>query len=230
MVEETSHTIGEVINLLRDEFPEVTISKLRFLEGQNLISPRRSSSGYREFADHDLERIRYILRQQRDHYLPLKVIKSKLTSWERGEEGGIIPSGVPPDTYFAASGVSMSSAELAKAAGLDQKQIASLVDHGLIEPVVMDDGSEVFRDDDLVIARAAQRLLQHGLEARHLRSFRLAVDREADLLRQLTSPMLRHRNPESRRQAAETLADSAQAGRELSETLLRIQLRKLIEE
>lgn len=230
MVDETSHTIGEVINLLRDEFPEVTISKLRFLEGQNLISPSRSSSGYREFTDHDLDRIRYILRQQRDHYLPLKVIKSKLTSWERGEEGGIVSSGLPPDAYFAASGVSMTSAELGKAAGLDQKQVAALVEHGLIEPIALDDGSEVFRDDDVVIARAAQRLLQHGLEARHLRSFRLAVDREVDLLRQITNPMLRHRNPESRQQGAETLADSAQAGREISDTLLRIQLRKLIEE
>jgi DNA-binding transcriptional MerR regulator len=223
-----AHTIGTVITLLRDEFPDVTVSKLRFLEGQNLIQPSRTKAGYRQFSDDDLERIRYILRQQRDHYLPLKVIKSKLTSWERGEDSSKLPEGPPPETYFADSGVSMSASELARAAGLTRRQMATLVEHSLFNPLELDDGKEVYRDDDLVIARAAARLLSHGLEGRHLRSFRLSVDREVDLLRQLTEPMLRHRNPDNRRRAAEILADSAQAGRELSEALLRAELRDLL--
>lgn len=223
-----SHTIGAVIALLRDEFPDVTVSKLRFLEGQNLIRPSRTKAGYRQFSSADLERIRYILRQQRDHYLPLKVIKSKLTAWERGEDSAKLPEGPPPEAYFAESGVSMSASELSRAAGLSRRQLANLVEHGLLTPMQLDGGKEVFRDDDLVIARAAARLIHHGLEGRHLRSFRLSVDREVDLLRQLTEPMLRHRNPDNRRRAAEILADSAQAGRELSEALLRGELRDLL--
>jgi DNA-binding transcriptional MerR regulator len=223
-----THTIGAVIAMLRDEFPDVTVSKLRFLEGQNLLRPRRSAAGYRQFTEADLERIRFILRQQRDHYLPLKVIKSKLTAWERGEESAQLPEGPPPETYFGDSGLSMSASELARAAGLNRRQLATLVEHGLLTPLVLDGGKEVFQDEALIIARAAARLLNHGLEGRHLRSFRLAVDREVDLLRQLTEPMLRHRNPDNRRRAAEILADSAQAGRDLSEALLRAELRHLL--
>jgi len=230
MARAEAHTIGEVINLLREEFPDVTVSKLRFLEGQKLIEPRRSPSGYREFSVSDLERIRYILRQQRDHYLPLKVIKSKLAAWQRGDDPvAELPEGPPPEAYFASSGVSMTPPELAKASSLTRKQVAALVEHGVIEPMVLDDGKEVFRDEELIVARAAYRLLRHGLEPRHLRSFRLAADREVELLRQLTAAQLRHRNPDSRQQAAEILADCAQAGRELSETMVRAHLRRLLE-
>ncbi len=224
-----ARTIGEAINLLREEFPEVTVSKLRFLEGQGLIDPGRSTSGYREFSEDDLERIRYILRQQRDHYLPLKVIKSKLTAWERGEEPTLEPaSGPPPDTYFGPSGVSMSEEELARAAGLTRSQVAELVTHGVLEPMQTDAGP-VFREDELTIARAAHRLLGHGLEPRHLRAFWLAAQREIDLFRGLTEPLVRHPNKENRRQAAEILADVAQAGRSLQESMVRSALRKLLE-
>ncbi len=224
-----AHTIGEAINLLREEFPEITVSKLRFLEGQGLIDPGRSPSGYREFSADDLERVRYILRQQRDHYLPLKVIKSKLTAWARGEEPTLEPAGGPPaDTYFSGTGVSMSDDELARAAGLTRKQVAELVSHGVIEPMRTDSG-EVFRDDDLIIAREAHRLLAHGLEPRHLRTFRLAAQREVDLFRGLAEPLVRHPNRENRRQAAEILADVAQAGRNLQEAMVRAALRRLLE-
>ncbi len=156
------------------------------------------------------------------------MIKSKLTAWERGEDALSLPDGPPPEAYFAQSGVSMSASELAKAAGLNRRELATLVEHGLLHPMTLDGGKEVFQDDALIVARAAARLLRHGLEGRHLRSFRLAVDREVDLLRRVTEPMLRHRNPDNRRRAAEILADSAQAGRELSEALLRGELRNLL--
>ncbi len=227
--DEARHSIGETINLLRDEFPEVSVSKLRFLEGQGLIDPERSPSGYREFSAADLERIRYILRQQRDHYLPLKVIKSKLTAWERGEEPTVAPAaGSPAETYFSGTGVSMSADELARTAGLTRAQLDALVEHGVLEPSQLDDGNAVFREDDLVIANAAHRLLGHGLEPRHLRAFRLAAQREVDLLRGLTEPLVRHHNPDNRRRAGQILADTAQAGRDLQEALVRSALRRLL--
>ncbi len=230
MAESAAHTIGEAINLLREEFPDVTVSKLRFLEGQGLIDPGRSPSGYREFGADDLERIRYILRQQRDHYLPLKVIKSKLTAWERGEEPTVEPAGgSPPETYFSTSSVTMGEDELARAAGLTRSQVAALAEHGVLEPERSADGKPSFRDDELDVARAAHRLLALGLEARHLRAFRLAAQREVDLFQGMAGPLLRHPNKENRHKAAEILADAAQAGRDLQEALVRAALRRLLE-
>lgn len=224
------HTIGEVIAMLQDEFPEVTISKVRFLEGQGLIEPRRSAAGYRMFDDDDVRRLQYILREQRDHFLPLKVIKSKLTAWERGETVRARPdSGPPPESYFGSSGVSLSLDELSRASGLTKRQIDELVTNGVLEPLEFPDRTLVFRDEDLTIARAAHRLLSQGLEARHLRTMRIAADREVDLLSQLVTPLVRHRNPENRRKAAEMLADCAQAGAQLQEAIVRGRLRRLLE-
>lgn len=223
-------SIGEAINTLREEFPEVSVSKLRFLEGQGLISPGRSPSGYREFTEDDLDRIRYILREQRDHFLPLKVIKSKLTAWERGEEPSLDPpAGPPPETYFATSGVSMKPTELARAAGLSKAQLSGLVEFGVLQPMVLDGDRMIFRDEDLIVARAARRLLALGLEPRHLRIFRIAAEREVDLLGSAAGPLLRHLNPDHRRRAGQLLADGAQAGRELQDALVRSQLRRLLE-
>lgn len=225
-----SHSIGEVINLLRPEFPDLTVSKLRFLEGQGLVTPTRSASGYRVFTEEDVRRIEYILREQRDHYLPLKVIKSKLTAWEHGEESPVVAeSGPPPEAYFASSGVSSAPAELMRASGLSAEQLAGLVDEGLLVPVVLPDGSEAFGDEDLVVARSAHRLLARGLEVRHLRALRLAADRETDLLGSLVAPLLRHRNPENRHRSAEILADCAEASALLQENIVRSRLRRLLD-
>lgn len=225
-----SHSIGEVINLLKPEFPDLTVSKLRFLEGQGLIAPQRSASGYRIFSEDDIQRIEYILKEQRDHYLPLKVIKSKLTAWELGEESPIAPEGgPPPEAYFATSGVSLTPAELMRSSGISARQLQGLIDQDILVPYPLPDGTEVFRDDDLAIARAAHRLLSHGLEVRHLRAFRLAADRQTDLLGQMVAPLLRHRNPDNRRHAAEILADCAQASAQLQEGIVRGRLRRLLE-
>ena len=119
-------SIGEVITVLREEFPELSVSKIRFLEGQGLIEPERSPSGYRLFSQEDVKRIAFILREQRDNYLPLKVIKSRLASWDRGEEPtDVTSSGPPPESYFATAGLSMTPEELMKAAGLQKKTSAS---------------------------------------------------------------------------------------------------------
>jgi DNA-binding transcriptional MerR regulator len=225
-----TRSIGEVINNLRPEFPELTVSKVRFLEAQGLITPTRSPSGYRMFSDDDVDRLRYVLSEQRDHFLPLKVIKSKLTSWDRGEEMTTPrDSGPAPEAYFGSEGVSMAMDELGRASGLTREQIDELIAQGVLTPLELADGRLVFRDEDLAIARAAYRLYSRGLEGRHIRSLRLAADREVDLLSQLVTPLLRHRKPKNRRVAAEVLADGATAGAKLQENLVRARLRRLLE-
>ena len=225
-----TQSIGEVINGLRPEFPDVTVSKVRFLEAQGLINPGRSPSGYRMFTQEDVDRLRYVLSEQRDHFLPLKVIKSKLTSWDRGEDATVPrDSGPAPEAYFGGAGISMAGDELGRASGLSRAQMDELIAQGVLNPMELPDGRQVFRDEDLAIARAAYRLYARGFEGRHIRTLRLAADREVDLLGQLVTPLLHHRNPKNRRLAAEVLADGASAGAKLQENLVRAKLRRLLE-
>ena len=221
--------IGAVVDALVEEFPEVSVSKIRFLEGEGLIQPQRTPSGYRQFDSADIDRIRYILRQQRDHFLPLQVIKEKLNEWTRGIEPTSAPrGGPPPETYFATSSVRFDRDQLAQTAGVPAGLVQDLLGHGVLKPDINASGLETFGDDAVAIARAAQRLVSHGLEARHLRSIRTAANREVDLFRQLTGPLLRHASPTSLQQAAEVLADVAQAARELQENMVRSELRTLL--
>lgn len=230
MSERRALAIGEVIDLLREEFPDASISKLRFLESQGLIRPGRSSAGYRQFRASDVERLRYILRQQRDHFLPLKVIKAKLSAWERGEEPTVSPAAGPlPEAYFAGGRVRMPAEELARAAGVPLDLVHRLVEHGVLDRRRATGGELHFGEDDAAVARAAQRLVSRGLEPRHVKSLCLASHREVDLLSQLAGPLLRHRTPAGRRQAAELLADCAQAARELQDSVVRARLRELLE-
>ncbi len=225
-----THTIGEVINLLRPEFPDVSVSKVRFLESRGLIQPGRSASGYRMFTDDDVQRIQYVLTEQRDHYLPLKVIKSKLSAWDKGTESPVVPdSGPPPESYFASSGVSLSTREILRSSGLSADQLEAIETEGVIDPTDLPDGTPVYTDADLQIARAAHRLLSRGLEPRHLRGIRLSADRQTDLLGQLVAPLLRHRNPDNQRRSSEILADTSEASAIIQETLVRSRLRKLLE-
>jgi len=225
-----THSIGEVINLLRPEFPDVTVSKVRFLEGKGLVNPQRSASGYRMFTEEDIHRVEYVLREQRDHYLPLKVIKSKLTAWEHGEESPVTAAtGPPPEAYFASSGVTLTVEEVMRSAGLSKKQLEGLIQAGILGPEKLPDGTVVFSEDDLAAAKAAHRLLNRGLDIRHLRPVRLSSEREVELLGQLVAPLLRHRNPENRRRSAEILADTAQAAVQLQESMVRGRLRRLLE-
>jgi len=229
MSERRALSIGEVIDLLHEEFPDITISKLRFLESQGLIRPTRTSAGYRQFRAPDVERVRYILRQQRDHFLPLKVIKAKLAAWERGEEPTVSPAAGPlPEAYFAGGKANMSADELARAAGVPLELVHRLVEHGVLDRRRGANAEPAFGEDDAAVARAAQRLVSRGLEPRHVKSLCLASHREVDLLSQLTGPLLRHRTPAGRRQAAEVLADCAQAARDLQDAVVRSRLRELL--
>jgi DNA-binding transcriptional MerR regulator len=224
------NTIGEVINVLKAEFPDITVSKIRFLESKGMIKPARAKSGYRQFTPEDISRIRYILQQQRDHFLPLKVIKSKLTAWERGEAPAEPPTGPPPETYFATSPAEMTRAELSRAAGLHGDDLSVLIDHGVIKPHATAGGPESFGSDDLTVAQSAARLLQHGIEARHLRQLRIGSERTSELLHQVVAPLLRHGNPQARRRAAEILADCASASSDLQQAIVRSNLVSFLEE
>ena len=215
-------TIGEVINLLKEEFPDVSVSKVRFLEDQGLIHPGRSRSGYRQFHENDLKRLRYILRLQRDHFLPLKVIKSKLTMWDRGEEPATSsPDGAPrlrrdlgdPDGEYDADRLTAQS-------GLNSAQYRSLIEHGLLPE------QGPYHDDHLAICIEAGRLIGLGLEARHLRSVLLAAARASDLLATLTEPLRRHRSPDAIRRAQEAMSIGAESFENLSQVFLSDELRE----
>jgi DNA-binding transcriptional MerR regulator len=222
--------IGAVVEVLGEEFPDISVSKVRFLEREGLIDPPRTPSGYRQFHASDVERIRYILRQQRDHFLPLKVIKENLEKWERGVEPTTAPpDGPPAETYFATAVAEYDTGSLAQAAGVPIRVVDDLVRHGVLVPRRTPGGTETYDADDLAIVRSAQRMIGHGLEPRHLRQFRLAANREVDLFRQLTGPLLRHSTPSSHQQAAAILADVAQAARDLQETMVRSELRHTLE-
>ncbi|MEO7556564.1 MAG: MerR family transcriptional regulator [Acidimicrobiales bacterium] len=297
MADRAHLSIGEVLSLLQDAFPDITISKIRFLESQGLLDPERTPSGYRKFYEADIERLRWILRQQKDNFLPLRVIKDRL------EEIG--PSGAPPDDIVRApepevgarrraaavtavgspgatlpsagrpsatlpsagrtpsalpsapsifeqlqgalevpvpaaaaatptstapsgethldagpTGASFTTDELAAAAGCSDKLLAELVRYGLIAGRPM--GRDTIYDEDaLVVSRLAATFGRFGVEARHLRMYKVAAEREAGFLEQVILPLMKQRNPASRRQAVENLDELCGLGNSLRGALLR---------
>ena len=270
-------SIGDVLNQLRDEFPDVTISKIRFLESQGLVDPERTPSGYRKFYPADVERLRWILRQQKEHFLPLKVIKERLDEIDR--DGGFAAAAPPaesksegeakpatksrskepsPDTLFEESrktaqakearalvaavrddgvgdelassetGVSLTRAELARAAGLSDEQLGTLEEYGLLTPSHSSRDRMLFDEDALAIARAAAGFMRHGIEPRHLRMYRAFADREASLFEQVLLPFRRQRNPEAQARTTETLGELAGLGRRLRTALLRQSVRQTL--
>jgi DNA-binding transcriptional MerR regulator len=269
----TDHiSIGEVLALLQDEFPDVTISKIRFLESQGLLDPERTPSGYRKFYEADIERLRWILKQQRENFLPLKVIKVRLQG-EDGDDPGDEPvplwmsdlarqaeranaasdehdisetgsAPVPPEPTSAgpaaaskppapspaprvatpldggSSTVSLNADELAKAAGITLPVLQQLEQFGLLaaRPVGND---RLYDGDALVVAQKCAAFLGRGLEPRHLRMFKVAVDREGGIFEQLAMPLLKQRNPQSRQQAIDLLGELSLLGAQLRAALLR---------
>jgi DNA-binding transcriptional MerR regulator len=229
-------SIGEVLSQLRAEFPDVTISKIRFLEAEGLIEPERTASGYRKFSRDDVSRLRYVLAAQRDHYLPLRVIKTHLEAIDRGLEppdtpgGGpqvpralVVAEGLPGPDSFARepSELRLSREELVTAAGLDPAQLDQIEQFGLLGPRP----GGYYDGDALVIAKTVAEMGAFGLEPRHLRSFRTAADREVGLVEQVVSPLARQRNPEARGRAEEVARELAALSVKLHATLVRAGLR-----
>lgn len=223
MNERLDLSIGEVIDLLRDDFPDVSVSKIRFLESQGLIDPRRSTSGYRQFDATDVARLRFILQQQRDHFLPLKVIKSKLTVWERGEAAGERTQ--PASTALEEDGEPLDRSDLLRRSGLSERELSEVIEIGLISPIP---DTTVFPSEAGIVGAETKRLLDSGLEPRHLRAIRLSVEREADLLSRLVAPLARASNPDSRKTARDILGSCSDSIRVIHRALLASELRRTI--
>ncbi len=301
-------SIGEVLNLLQDDFPDITISKIRFLESQGLLDPERTPSGYRKFYDSDIARLRWILRQQREHFLPLKVIKDRLAAGTLEEPGdsepdagspavadpaldgditlhgmpvplqvvrepsdppaadepapaepaalvpapaapepvapaaGLVeapaaparPAPTPPassvDAIFSASetALSLSVDELARATGLTARQIGELERFGLVTGEQYGTATR-YDEEALIVARVAAAMLDHGVEVRHLRMFKLAAEREAAFYEQLIEPVLRQRSPQARQDALDALRHLASGGDALRHAMLRASLKHLVQ-
>ena len=223
-------TIGEVLAVLRDDFPDVTISKIRYLESEELVHPQRTPSGYRKFSGADVSRLRYVLSAQRDQYLPLKVIKEHLEALDRGEPlpaataGPVAVPPAPADPDDETAGPPMTSQQFARAAGLEPEQLADCVQFGLLAT----DADGRHPAADLPVARAAAGLARHGIEPRHLRVYRSGVEREAGLVEQLVAPVLRARSEEARTRATEKLRDLATLSAQLHTALLEARLRDLL--
>jgi len=223
-------TIGEVLAVLRDDFPDVTISKIRYLESEDLVHPQRTPSGYRKFSRADVTRLRYVLTAQRDHYLPLRVIKDHLDALDRGEPvpgGGAEQVAVPPAAVDADGETlppPLTAEQFARAAWLEADQLADCVQFGLLAT----DGEGRHPASDLPIARAAAGLARHGIEPRHLRVYRSGAEREASLIEQLVAPVLRARSEEARTRATEKLRDLAGLSAQLHTALLEARLRDLL--
>ncbi|MEU7470535.1 MerR family transcriptional regulator [Streptomyces sp. NPDC044984] len=196
-------SIGAVLNVLREEFPEVTISKIRFLESEGLIEPQRTPSGYRKFGAGDVERLGHVLRMQRDHYLPLKVIREHLDAMERGEAVQLPVLGRPGDGDTGQEPAEESTAarigrgRLLEAAGIDERMLAEWESYGLLVPV--EEG--VYDAESVTVAGLITELGRFGIEPRHLRAMKAAADREAGLVDQVVAPLKRHRNPQTRAHA-----------------------------
>jgi DNA-binding transcriptional MerR regulator len=196
-------SIGAVLNALRDEFPDITISKIRFLESEGLVEPRRTPAGYRKFSAHDVERLGHVLRMQRDHYLPLKVIREHLDAVERGEAVALPRVGRQRDgdpvTESAESPTvaRIGRDELLATAGIGDQELKEWESYGLLAP--LPDGA--YDAEAVTVASLVVQLGRFGIEPRHLRVMKAAADREAGLVDQVVAPLKRHRNPQTRAHA-----------------------------
>jgi DNA-binding transcriptional MerR regulator len=213
-----SLTIGTVCSMLKQEFPDISISKIRYLEDQGLLAPRRTQGGYRLFSEEDLERLETILRLQRDEFLPLRVIRQELSSPAARDR--------KRRRTLDADDAEVDIDELCDRAGIDARLARELEDFGLLTPR-SEAGQKRFSELDAEIAHACGRLAQFGIAPRHLRAFRNAADREAGLVEQVVGPALRSRNPERRRSGAEDLEALGTIAAELSQLLSWRALRRL---
>lgn len=226
-------SIGSVLSLLREDFPDVTISKIRFLEAEGLITPERAPSGYRRFSSADCDRLRFVLTAQRDRYLPLKVIKEQLEAIDRGEGGASgtrlltsARSAVAPATDFGVRGGGRVSREsLIERTGVDSAFVTELQRNGLLSP-----GPAGFFDEDAVrLVEAAAALANYGVEARHLRAFKVSADREAGLVAQIASPIAKGKGTGARDRAEELVREIAALSVTLHTQLVKAAVRGVLD-
>ncbi len=229
---EKALTIGAVSKQLEREFPDISISKIRYLEDQKLLAPRRTPGGYRLYLQADVDRLRTILRLQRDEFLPLRVIRQELAAGRGDTEvAGPAPSQDPRNprrSTFALRGPGSlyRLEEVLDETGADRALVKELEDFGVIKGE-RHDGETMYDDTEREIVRAVTELKRFGVGGRNLRVFRTSADREAALLEQILAPALRSRNPERRKEAVEALENLAAIASHLKHLLLVRDLRKL---
>lgn len=226
-------SIGEVLVSVKAEFPDITISKIRFLESEGLIEPERTPSGYRKFYADDVDRLRSILRMQRDEYLPLKVIKERLLRQDAGDgepaadamgDADEEAAEAATELADAPTGLQMSLEEMSAATSIDRERIKELEGFGIVcshGP----EGARYYDGDDYIILSILKDFFRHGIEPRHLTMYKHFVDREAAFFETIVAPTLRQKNPDARRNASQTLADLSAASRKFKQALLRTNLR-----
>jgi DNA-binding transcriptional MerR regulator len=229
-------SIGEVLVAVKTEFPDITISKIRFLEAEGLIEPERTPSGYRKFYAQDVDKLKSILRMQRDEYLPLKVIKERLLQQAAGEEVELDADGEPVEApevpaseeiADAPTGLQMSLDEMSAATGIETDRIKDLESYG----IVCSHGPEsatYYDGDDYIVLSIVKDFFRYGVEPRHLTMYKHFEEREASFFETIVMPQLRQRNPEARKVANASLADLAKASRKLKQALLRTNLRQYL--
>ena len=214
-------TIGTVCNRLQDEFPDVSISKIRYLEDQGLLNPRRTQGGYRLFSEDDVERLETILRLQRDEFLPLRVVirqELEAGAGKRRRRRSVVDAGEEE----------LDLDELCERAGITAERARELEEFGLLESRV-EDGQRLYSESEAEIATACEAFVRFGIGARNLRAFRTAADREGSLLEAVIAPALRSRSPERRQAALGDLQRLSQSAQELADLLLRRNVRRLVE-
>ena len=222
-------SIGEVLSKLRGDFPDITISKIRFLESEGLIEPQRTPSGYRKFTASDLDRLRYVLLLQRDQYLPLRVIKENLEALDRGLEpaanGGVasprpalasVDGDSSPESFVHTSDMRLSREELLKASGLTDTQLVDLESYGFVAL-----RGRHYDSDALSVAKSVAEMAGFGIETRHLRSFKSAADREIGLIEQVITPIIRQKSADSKARAEEVQKQIASLSVRLHASLVR---------
>ena len=222
-------TIGAVCKALRQEFPDISISKIRYLEDQKLLSPRRTQGGYRLYTPNDIQRLRTILRLQRDEFLPLRVIRQELAGGRtepevasRGDGRSLRRASVT----VRDTGALYSLDDVVEETGADPRLVRELVEFGVVKGEVRA-GSRYFDETEREIIRAVSELARYGVGGRNLRVFRTSADREAQLLQSILAPALRSRNPERRKEAVEALENLASVTTHLKHLLLIRDLRRI---
>ena len=224
-------TIGAVCKALVQEFPDISISKIRYLEDQKLLAPRRTQGGYRLYTQSDIQRLRTILRLQRDEFLPLRVIRQELAGGRADRE--VTPSGGDRLGGMRRSAVAVrdpgalySQEDVLEDTGADAALVRELVDFGVIKGETRG-GARYYDETEREIVRAVSELARYGVGGRNLRVFRSSADREAQLLQSILAPALRSRNPERRKEAIEALENLASVTTHLKHLLLIRDLRKI---
>jgi len=240
-----SLTIGAVCKALQQEFPEISISKIRYLEDQKLLTPRRTPGGYRLYSGSDVSRLRTILRLQRDEFLPLRVIRQELAAGRSTEEGapaggaggaGPAPAAAPDGRPGAAlrrltfslrdRGALYSLEDVVEETGAEPRLVQELEDFGIVRGELRG-GTRYYDETEREIVRAVTELARYGVAGRNLRVFRTSAEREAALLQQILAPSLRSRNPERRKEAVEALENLAAVASHLKHLLLVRDLRRI---